>query len=434
MHIYFSGIGGAGIGPLALIAKQAGYEVSGSDAKDGAYIHYLVEKGISDIHIGQTIEQIEAVHKAKPIDWFVYSSALPKTDPDHPELMFCQQNSIKTSKRDDLLNKIIQEKNLKLLAIAGTHGKTTTTAMAIWIMQKLGHSPSYSVGAKLEFGDMGHYEAGSKYFVYEADEFDRNFLAFHPFYSIISGVSWDHHEIFPTQEEYNQAFRDFLGQSQRAILWKEDADKLGLDQDDDKFTIVEYDDPAIDKLELTGLFNRRDALLVAKAVSQITGDRLDSLIDLINGFPGLSRRFEKIADNLYSDYAHTPEKILGCMSVAKEIAAKSKQRIIVVYEPLTNRRMHYLATQHKDVFNGASEIYWLPSFLAREDPEQKILEPQELIKNLNSRLQKIAHPAKLDNDLKHKIQAHLDNRDLVVGMAGGSSLDEWLRKEFKPGS
>jgi UDP-N-acetylmuramate-alanine ligase len=105
MHIYFSGIGGVGIGPLALIAKQAGYEVSGSDLQDGQYVKYLREQGISDINIGQGRNQISALNARKPIDWFVYSSALPKTNPDHPELLFCKENNIKTSKRDELLNK-----------------------------------------------------------------------------------------------------------------------------------------------------------------------------------------------------------------------------------------------------------------------------------------------------------------------------------------
>jgi UDP-N-acetylmuramate--alanine ligase len=86
MHIYFSGIGGAGISPLAQIARQAGYEVSGSDAQDSAYIHYLREHGITDIHIGQSREDIANVHAAKPIDLLVRSSAVPD---ESPELQFC---------------------------------------------------------------------------------------------------------------------------------------------------------------------------------------------------------------------------------------------------------------------------------------------------------------------------------------------------------
>ncbi|MBA3757343.1 hypothetical protein H0X09_00530 [Candidatus Saccharibacteria bacterium] len=432
MHIYFSGIGGTGIGPLALIAKQAGYVVSGSDIHNSQYIDYLKAHGINDIHIGQTKEAISRVHKAKPVDWFVYSSALPRTNPNHPELLFAKQCNIRSSKRDDLLNEILSQKKLKLIAISGTHGKTTTTAMTIWAFKELGIKLSYSVGAKINFGEMGHFEPDSQYFVYEADEFDRNFLSFHPYLSIIVGIAYDHHEIYPTQGDYNEAFGDFIEQSERTVLWDQDAEKLGLSFNDKRLAVESYSDPGIEMLKLIGLFNRRDAFLVVKALGYLTNEPEEKLIKILNRFPGLSRRFEKIADNLYSDYAHTPEKILGCMSVAGEISAKTAQKIVIIYEPLTNRRMHYTANDHKDVFEGASAIYWVPSYLSREDPHQPVLKPAELIKNLSPELQEVAKPMELDEDLVQTIKGHLDGGDLVVAMSGGGggSLDEWLRNEF----
>ena len=109
MHVYFSGIGGMGIGPLALVAKQAGYDVSGSDLYESAYVQYLHKQGITDIDIGQTNKQIAVSHTRQPIDWFVYSSALPRTNPNHPELVFCQENGIKASKRDEFLNEILDK-------------------------------------------------------------------------------------------------------------------------------------------------------------------------------------------------------------------------------------------------------------------------------------------------------------------------------------
>jgi UDP-N-acetylmuramate--alanine ligase len=431
MHIYFSGIGGVGIGPLALIAKQAGFEVSGSDLQDGQYVKYLRGQGIADINIGQGRSQIAELNSRKPIDWFVYSSALPKTNPHHPEILFCQENNIKMSKRDELLNKILEEKNLKLIAISGTHGKTTTTAMVVWLFKKLGVPISYSLGAKISFGDMGQYDPKSEFFVYECDEFDRNFLAFHPHLSIISGIAYDHHEIFPTEENYQEAFRDFIGQSEHVVMWQDDHNKLKLPTSD-KFTIESYDDPQIGQILLPGLYNRRDGWLAISAMHIITNDYIEKFIEYMIMFPGVARRFERLAENLYSDDAHTPEKILGCMSVARELANRTKQKIIVVYEPLTNRRMHYLGSEHHSVFDGASAIYWVPSYLAREDPKLKVLSPEELITNLSPDLQTIAKPMKTDNALKILIQNHLQAGDMVVAMAGGGagSLDEWLRKEF----
>ncbi|MGH7142203.1 MAG: Mur ligase domain-containing protein [Candidatus Saccharimonadales bacterium] len=433
MHIFFSGIGGTAIGPLALISKEAGFNVSGSDKQTSGYIDYLIKHGLSDIHIGQTRDQIANIHKDRPIDWFVYTSALTLENPNPPELTYCRDQGIKISKRDELLNFILEQKKLKLVAIAGTHGKTTTTAMVIWLFKQLGLPISYSVGAKIEFGDMGSYDQNSQYFIYEADEFDRNFLAFAPYISLISGVTWDHHEIFPTQVDYQTAFVDFIGSSQQTFIWDQDAQYLGLDSSSAKLKILDSHDPVLSNLKLVGPTNRLDGWLALKAVSAITNQPLDKLIELNNHFPGLQRRMEEIVPGLYSDYAHTPEKIRGGLGVALEIAKLKNQAVVIIYEPLTNRRQHFIIDDYKDCFTGAAKVYWLPSYLAREDPSQRIMPPAELIGRLADPA--LAEPAQLDNSLKKVIQKNLADGAMVVGMAGGggSSLDEWLRREFQAG-
>lgn len=429
MHIFFSGIGGAGIGPLALIAKQAGYEVSGSDKQDSQYIQYLKKHGLADIHIGQGEEVIKAVHTKKPVDWYVYSSAVEKENPNSSEFTFVDGQSIKRSKRDELLNEILTQKKLKLIAIAGTHGKTTTTAMVMWLFKQIKQPLSYSVGAKLSFGDMGHYDSASEYFAYECDEFDRNFLAFEPYISLITGVSWDHHEIFPTREDYQQAFAEFISQSEWTVLWNEDYEYLQIPYTN-SLSVLDSDDPRIAETKLKGLYTRLDAWLAIQAVHEATKAPIQNLIKHMQGFPGLQRRMEEIVPNLYSDYAHTPEKVRGAMSVAKEMAAETGQKVIVVYEPLTNRRQHYMIDDYKDCFTGADKLYWIPSYLAREDPNQRIIPPSEMIEHLSD--PSIAEPLERDQKLKETIQQHLDAGDMVVCMAGGGgdSLDEWLRKEF----
>ena len=430
MHIYFSGIGGAGIGPLAQIAHQAGFQVSGSDKQDSQYIQYLKKHGITNIHIGQDREAIAAVHNQQPIDWFVYTSALPLENPDAPELAFCSEQAIKTSKRDELLNQILREKNLKLIAVAGTHGKTTTTAMTTWLFTQLDEAVSYLLPAKTNFAEMGEYNPGSQYFIYEADEFDRNFLAYEPAISLITGVSWDHHEIFPTREDYQEAFREFIDQTKHTFIWQEDFDYLDLSTTASPVTVLDSNAPATHNITLLGQYNRLDAWLAIQAVHRATGKPIETLIEIINRFPGLSRRMERIAPNLYSDYAHTPEKIRGAMSVASEMATETGQKLIVIYEPLTNRRQHYILNEYKDVFNGADKLYWIPSYLAREDPAQRIITPAELVSHLSDPA--IAEPMERDDNLKSAIQKHLADGDMVVGMAGGggNSLDDWLRQEF----
>lgn len=428
MHIYFSGIGGTGLGPLALIAQQAGFHVSGSDKQDSQYIQYLRKKGIQDIHIGQTYDDIEKVHTAQPIDWFVYTTAVTSEQIDPPEIKFCEEKSIRISKRDELLNYILTEKDLKMIAIAGTHGKTTTTAMAIWLFQQLGMPISYSVGAKIPFGDMGTYDSKSEYFVYEADEYARNFLAFHPHMSLITGIDWDHPDIYPTREEYEEAFRDFTTQSTWNVAWKEDATLLGIDQSSNTLTLNQ-DDPLLSQVTLPGRVNRQDALQVAYAVHKITNLPIDKLIQHLNTFPGASRRFEQINPYLYSDYAHTPPKIRGALQIAQEVTG---DKVVVIYEGLHNTRQHFIKDDLKHIFDGVKKLYIVPSYLAREDPSLALLTPDDLQNLLSNVAQAKTVPSQLDSHLKHAIQNHLADKDLVLCLTagGGQSLDEWIRKEF----
>jgi UDP-N-acetylmuramate--alanine ligase len=428
MHVYFSGVGGTAIGPLALIAHKAGFDVSGSDKQHSLYIDYLAKHGVTDIHIGQSYEQMAEVHNKQPIDWFVYTSALPIENPDAPELQFCKDKGIKATKRDEFLNQLLQEKHLKLVAIAGTHGKTTTTAMAIWLFKQLGVPISYSVGAKMSFAEMGEYDPASEYFVYEADEFDRNFLAFQPHLSLITGIDWDHPDIYPTRESYNNAFEQYLSQSDSNILWKNDIDYLNLDPSGSEI-ILEQNDPLLKKLTLPGIVNRQDALLVAKGVAQLTGKPIQELLEHMNRFPGVARRFEQIVSGLYSDYAHTPPKIKGALQLAHEVAGNN---VVVIYEGLHNTRQHFIKDELKTLFDGVKQLYIVPSYLAREDPNLALLSPSDLKNLLSDTSQAHTIPSDLDNRLKEAIRGHLDKGDLVlcISAGGGGSLDEWLRKTF----
>lgn len=428
MHIFFSGIGGGGIGPLAQIANQAGYEVSGSDIQESVNTDVLKKQGIN-FYIGQTAEKMAKLHAKNPIDWFVVTSAITRTQPSHPELIFAKSHGIKVSLRDELLSKIITDLNLKLIGIAGTHGKSTTTAMVIWLFRTLGIPIGHSVGAKLSFAPMGELQPGAKHFVYECDEFDHNFLAFHPHYAIITGVSWDHHEIFPTRASYISAYTRFLGQSEHALMWIKDAKHLGLEKSE-KIEVLSVKQPEIETISLPGGFNRRDAWQAVLVTHKLTGTPIDELIKIIDRFPGLKQRMEQLAPGLYSNYAHTPEKIQGGMLTALELAKPKKQKVIVLYEPLTNRRQHFIKVDYQDCFAGADHIYWLPTYLAREDPKQVILTPQDLIPYITNA--EVAEPAELNTPLLAAIKNHLAEGDMVVlmGASGGGSADEWLRKHF----
>ncbi len=429
MHVFFSGIGGSGISSLALIAKEAGYEVSGSDARQSQYLEYLRKHGVTNTYVGLSREQIAAVHAKNPIDWYVYGSAQPLDFPDNPEFKFCDDNKIKKTKRDEFLNEIIKSKQLKMVAIAGTHGKTTTTAMAIWVFKQLGIPVSYSIGGKIPFGDNGEYDPKSEYFVYEADEFDRNFLSYYPEHSLITGIDWDHPDIYPTRENYNEAFIEFIEQSNHVVLWQDDAERLAIESSA-KFEILSRGDSNIDKyMKQLGRVNRQNAWQVAKSLESVTGANLNKLALILNNFPGISRRFEKIAKNLYTDYAHTPPKIHGALQLAHEVAGDN---VVVVYEGLHNLRQHFIKDQLKDLFDGVKKLYIVPTFLAREDKNLKTLSPADLVNMLSEEARENSEPAELDAKLAKNIKNHTASNDLVLCLSAGSggSLDEWLRKNF----
>lgn len=428
MHIFFSGIGGTGIGPLALVAKQAGFTVSGSDKQDSSYTSYLRKHGIDTIHIGQGYDAISAVHQKQPIDWYVYSSAVAIEQPDAPEFQFCRENGIRMSKRDELLNEIITRKNLKLVAVAGTHGKTTTTAMAVWLARQLKMPIGYILPAKSSFAEMGGLDDGAEYFIYECDEFDRNFLHFNPTLSIITGIDWDHPDIYPTQNDYNQAFRDFLSQSESSVLWQSDNDKLGgVPSGTD--SVLDDKDDQIKAICLAGAVNRRNAWQVAHAFSQISGEPVAELVPLLEKFPGVARRFELIRPGLYSDYAHTPPKIRGALQLGHEVA---QDNLVVVYEGLHNTRQHFIRAELRELFKELKRLYIVPSYRAREDENLEDLTPEKLRALMSEEIQSYTVPSSLEEELRQAIQGHLSAGDTVLCLTagGGGSLDEWLRANF----
>lgn len=432
MHIYFSGIGGAGLSPLALLAKQAGFEVSGSDKQDSQSLQFLKEHGVTDVHVGQTEETISEIHASKPIDWLVYSAAVVKENPSgHPEIEFAKNHQIRTTKENEFVKYVVDSNQLKLIAVAGTHGKSTTASMIVWLFKELGLPVSYVVGAKLSFAEPACFDTKGQYFIFECDEFDRKFLVFHPYMSIVTGIAWDHHEIFKSPQEYNEAFTQFARQSEHNVVWQDNTSTLRL-VTDDKVIVLSKSDEAIRAIKLAGEVNRQNAWQAVTTVAQATGEPVEKLLTIIDRFPGLSRRMEEIRANLFSDYAHTPEKIAGAMNTALEIAKARDCKLTVIYEPLTNRRALHIKDQLKGVFAGVNKLYWVPSYLAREDPDQAVLSPSELISHLEPSVQAVAKPAELNAGLKAEITSVLGDNNMVVAISGGGggSLDEWIRKEF----
>lgn len=411
MNIYFSGIGGVGIGPLAEIAHDAGYFVQGSDTHESLVTKELQQRGVA-VAIGQNGDFLRECHQSESIDWFVYTAALPD---NHPELLLAQELGIRTAKRDELLAHIIEEKNLKLIAVAGTHGKTTTTGMMVWALKQLGIPVSYSVGTTLSFGPSGVFDPASKYFIYECDEFDRNFLHFFPHLSLITSIDYDHPDTYPTEQEYLDAFAQFGGQSSQLIAWQDQQSELFADHPDAWI----LQEPL--SIALAGAHNRRNASLVLKALEKLGLPREASVVE---HFPGTNRRFEKLGENLYSDYGHHPVEIAATLQMARELS----EHVVLVYQPHQNVRQHEIKDQYTDQFELADDIYWLPTYLSRENPNLPILQPEELTRQLTNTA--AVHITDLNESLWNEITNARANDKLVLCMGAGS-IDGWLREQIK---
>lgn len=415
MNIYFAGIGGVGIGPLAEVAIDAGYDVQGSDRSESTLTKVLEERGIG-ISFTQDGSFLETCHREKPIDWFVHTSALSM---DHPELVKARELGIKTAKRDELLLYILKEKNLKLIAISGTHGKTTTTGMLIWALKQHGIPISYSIGTTISFGTSGQYIDNSEYFVYECDEFDQNFLQFHPYVAVITSITYDHPDIYPTAETYAAAFHQFSSQAQHTIMWQHNntaahipAAHAWLLQDSDE-----------SNLTLTGAHYRRNASLAIKTLEYLGLGTVSSRLEALNSFPGTSRRFERLTDNLYTDYAVHPVEIAATLEMASELA----RHIVVIYQPHQNIRQHEIRKNYTTCFEKAEIIYWLPTYLTRERPDLPILSPYDLTLAITNK--EVVQFADMNPELWAAIEKARKDGKLVLIMGAGT-IDSWVRQQL----
>lgn len=414
MNIYISGISGTGMGPLALMAKSAGYQVFGSDLQEGPVTAELRTQGIN-FHIGpQDGSFLRQIHSENPIDWFVYTSALPA---DHPELQLATELNLKATKRDQLISHLVRELNLKMVAVAGTHGKTTTTSMLIWAAQQLHLPAAYLVGTTLPFAPAGSYHPHDQFFIYEADEYDRNFLHFHPWLSLIPSISYDHPDIYPTQADYDAAFDQFKSQSKHLITSEN----------------LQHFHP--DDFSLAGPARRLDAALAAEAILEMTKEDISSIINTLNHFPGTGRRFERLAPGVYTDYAHHPEEIAATIAIAREEADRNHlQGVVAIYQPHQNTRQHQVRDGYRDAFLGVDQLFWLPTYLTREDPSLPIITPEEFIKDLkldstSSQHSVVAHPAESLDEIADQLRTYRDQGYLLLLMTAGPA-DAAFRQLF----
>ncbi|NYV27646.1 UDP-N-acetylmuramate--L-alanine ligase [Streptobacillus felis] len=381
---FFSGINGIGMSGLALILKELGYEVSGSDI---AYKE--ISKKLEDNGIKVYVEQKRGNVEGKDIDLYVYSTAIKE---NNPEYMYMVEKNIKMVRRGELLAEIMDKLPLGI-AVAGTHGKTTTSSLAT--VAFLDNDPYVAVGGIVPEIGSNSRVGNSEYFIAEADESDNSFLYMHPFYSIITNIEADHLEFHGSLENIKRSFGKFIDQTRKMVLACYDCEEIRSYENDkivfysvyeenkDKVRIYAKNIHSIDgktyfdvvkngeelgtfKLSIPGVHNVSNALAVIYIAHEEKLD-MDKVKERIEGFRGANRRYQVILDEEFKvidDYAHHPTEIKATINAAK---MNEKKEIIVIFEPHRYSRTKFFLNEFAESLSLADKVYLLPIYSASEE-------------------------------------------------------------------
>ena len=346
--IFFIGIGGIGISAIARMMYLEGKDVSGSDMTDGELTHELRELGIK-IVIDQGFKFIP-----KDVDLIVYTIAIAHYD----QKLFEQiKNSNITYKSYPEMLGIVTDSKYTI-AIAGTHGKTTTTAMIAKILIDAKMDPTVIVGSLLKEYKSNLVMGKSKYFVVEACEYERSFLNIKPKLLVITNIEEDHLDYYKDINDIKNAFTELSDQSENVI------------KDYTKYL------EKVPKLSVPGEHNRMNAA-AALAVAGFLNIKEEDAQKSLAQFAGTWRRLEKKGETaqgtiIYDDYAHHPTEIKASLEALRELYPTGEKKITVLFQPHLYSRTKALFNDFAKAFKGADNIYLLPIFFAREDKDENI--------------------------------------------------------------
>ncbi len=345
--VFFVGIGGIGISALAKMALSRGITVSGVNDEEGKTIESLRELGID-------VKMSKDAFDLPEADLYVYSDAWLYRGPEILE------QARKTGKPVlsyfEALGQFAKE--YKVIAIAGTHGKTTTTAMVAEILIDAGLDPTVIVGSFVKKFDSNFRKGQSEYLVVEADEYNRHFLNFHPFITVVTNIEADHLDCYKDLADIQAAFDQLISQSKNVIS---DYSKY-LDK--------------VPKLAVPGVHNRLDAA-AAYAVADFLKIPAEIIEKSLSGFSGTWRRLEKkgttsVGTIIYDDYAHHPTEIRASLQGLRELYPKGSKKITVLFQPHLYSRTKALFEDFATSFKDADQVLLLPIYFAREDPDPTI--------------------------------------------------------------
>lgn len=437
---HFVGIGGSGMSPLAEILRAQGHAVSGSDARSSDVTNRLAAMGIR-IGIGHDAGNV--AHAG----CLVLSSAIRETNPEVAE---ARRRGLRTIHRGDLLDAVMAPFKHRI-AISGSHGKTTTTAMVAGILQAAGFDPSALVGGKLRGLDSGARVGGGDAFVAEADESDRSFLKLHPTHCLITNVDREHLDTYADLEEVSAAFAAFAASVPAwgtAILCADDpvtaaiaksmgaraltygfqasADVSGASSmSADGFPTVNGRGPLGEFSFTLGVGGEMNALnaLGAMALAQSLGVSPALAGRSLQNFEGVARRLEwkgrRNGVDVWDDYGHHPTEITATLKALR--ARNAGRRLVTLFQPHRVTRTKALWNEFTDAFVLSDEL-WLSNIYAAGEPAEAGITAERLVEAITARGQAARFAGNLD-EARSNVLMGLRAGDVFLTLGAGNVVE-----------
>jgi UDP-N-acetylmuramate--alanine ligase len=370
-RLHFVGVGGAGMSGYARAAHALGAQVSGSDASRSVYLERLQADGVLQAKVGHAAENVPAGSGVEVI----YSSAVA---PENVERRVARERGIPERPRAELLAELTSLR--RTVAVAGTHGKTTTAAMLVAALRGAGLEPGWLVGGPVG-GDLPNAEWGrGEWLIVEADESDRSMLSVSAEIALLTNVELDHHSTFPSLAELRAAFAEFLAKPPIAVVWDRpellelrsgpvtayDLESVTLLPGGSRFDWRGHEV----RLGVPGAHNALNALGALEA-ARLAGAGELAAVGGMAGFQGAGRRFQLLGASprgaiLYDDYAHHPTEILATLDAARTL---EHRRLVAVFQPHLYSRTQLLAREFGLALARADVIAVLDVYPARERAE-----------------------------------------------------------------
>jgi UDP-N-acetylmuramate--alanine ligase len=371
-RLHFIGVGGAGMSAYARAAAALGAQVSGSDSSPSPYLERLAADGVLQARLGHAAENVPPGPGAE----VVYSSAVPV---ENVERAAAREHGIAERSRAELLAELTALR--RTIAVAGTHGKTTTASMLVHALRAAGLEPGWLVGGAVG-GGLPNAEWGrGEWLVVEADESDRSMLSISAEIALLTNVELDHHSAFASLAELRSAFAAFLAGAPEAVVWDRpellelrsgavtpyDVDGVTLTRGGSRFHWRGLEV----RLEVPGLHNALNAVAALEA-ARLAGAPERAAIDGLASFAGAGRRFQLLGASargaiLYDDYAHHPTEIAATLDAARTL---EHRRLVAVFQPHLYSRTQLLARDFGRALARADVIVVLDVYPARERADE----------------------------------------------------------------